>query len=138
MKLFCNILLGLCAVLAVALLVLQGFLLPALAGWVCVLLRIAGAVCLQLLLLRVTENRLVQAIPLMAAGALAVWGFFLYLTSPSWLGATFGSFLADYAAPLFGCCLVWLSGFLQPWLYRLRKRLKRRKKPAGKKKRPKK
>lgn len=133
MKLFCNILLGLLALLSILLLVFQGFLIPALATWLCVLLRLVGAICLQLLLLRTAQKKWIQALPAIAAGVMAVWGFFLWLTSPSWRGVTFTVFFGDYAMPLAGCALVWLLHVFKPQLRRTRKYLKRRiKKHIGK------
>lgn len=134
MKLLCNILLGICAALSIALLILQGFFIPILPGWACVLLRLLAAICVQYLLLRIAHNKTIQAIPVMITGILSVLGFFLYLTAPSWLGITFRIFLSEYAIFLFGCMLVWLLHFFQPQLRRLRKLLKRRMKKRRRKK----
>ena len=114
MKILWIILLGLGAAACAAVLVLQGFGLPPVSAGACVLLRIAGAVCLQWLFLRAFHKKAIQALPILAAALWSVWGFFLYLTSPSWRGATFGGFLSDYASYLLGCGLVWMMAFLIP------------------------
>ena len=97
-------------------------------------LKILGTLCCQWFFLRISRNRLVQAIPMMIAGILAVWGFFLYLTSPSWLHATFSNFVSDYALYLLICLGVMLLKWLIPRIWRsIRKAIrenKRKKKEA--------
>lgn len=137
MKIVADAILGLIAVLSVLALLFQGFLFPAMSAGLCLTLRIAAAVCVQWVFLHISEKKFIRAIPLMAASCLAVWGFFLYLTSPSWLGATFGLFLADYASPAFGCAFVLMVNALVPRLIRalvrrIRKRNRKKKaKPSA-------
>lgn len=133
MKILWNVLLGLGAAVSAAALLLQGFAFPALSASSLVLLRIAGGACLQWLFLRLWQRKPVQVIPALAAAVWAVWGFFLYLTSPSWRNATFGGFLADYTAYLGGCLLVcalaWLLPRLIPRIKKaIRKKLRKRQK----------
>lgn len=127
MKIVGNILLGIGAALCAGALLFQGFAFPSLSPAVLVLLRIAGAVCLQWLFLGLWQKTLVRAIPSMAAGCFAVWGFFLYLTSPSWRGATFGDLMADNFSYLGGCLLVYALAWLLPRLIpRIRKAIRRK------------
>lgn len=132
MKIFVNILLGLGAVLCAAGLLLQSFLFPALPDWADLLLRIGGAMLLQLLMLRLIKKKLVRYLPLMLSAAAASWGFFLLLTSPSWRGATTYDFLQDYASFLGGCLIVCIFAAVLPQikknLKKLRKQLRRRRK----------
>lgn len=135
MKILWNIVLGLLSVLSAAVLILQDFVLPALTPALSVILRLVMAVCVQTLFLRFFEKRIVQYIPILAAAVCTIWGFFLYLSSPSWVGVTFQSFLADYATFLLGCCLVWGASWLAPRLLpRIKKALKARKRAKKKKK----
>ena len=135
-KMIVNILLGFCAAAAVLVLVFQGFVIPAVSDTASLWLRLVGAVCCQWLVFRVFEKKLHRAVPLLLGALLAVWGFFLYLSSPSWLGTTFNSFLSDYVSPLFGCLLVWVLAWLLPPLRNILKNLlrvlKRRKKKKTK------
>ena len=85
------------------LVVFQGFAAPHLPTAVDALLRFCGALCVQLLALRLRRYYLLRNAPLFLAFLAAVWGLFLFLTSPSWAGATFGLFLADYVTPVLGC-----------------------------------
>lgn len=133
MKIVWNILLGFGAALSAAALLFQGFAFPALSPAVMVVLRIAGAACLQWLFLRLWPKKLIRAIPALIAGCFAVWGFFLYLTSPSWRGATFGDLMADNISYLGGCLLVFGLAWLLPRLIprvkkAIRKKLRKRKK----------
>lgn len=136
MKILWNILLGLLTVLSAAVLILQGFGLPALSPALCVILRILTAVFGQWLFLRLFQKKLLRAIPTLAAAMAAVWGFFLYLSSPSWVGATLKSLFADYVSFLLGCCLVWVFAWLMPRILprikKLLKSKKRRKKKTNK------
>ena len=66
-------------------------------------LRFAAAFCLQLLFCRIKAHRIVAAIPMAVALAIALWGGYLFLTSESWINATLGGYIADYVTMLFGC-----------------------------------
>ena len=136
MRILLNILLVLAALLSAAVLFLQGSVLPALASGLLLGLRILIAVLIQWLFLRVFRKKALRAIPVFVATLAVVWGFFLYLTAPSWLGATFKSFLSDYVSFLFGCGLVWAFSWLMarivPRIKRAR-RAKIRKKQKSKK-----
>ena len=135
MKLLWNILLGIAAFLSAAVLLLQGFALPAITPAVSVLLRICAAIAIQWLFLRLFRKKWLRALPILLTSVAAVWGFFLYLTSPSWRNATFGLFMADYASPALGCAAVWAMNWLLPRLIpRIRKAIKAAKKRRKKKK----
>ena len=118
MKLFVNILLCVCAAACAAALILQGFLFPALPEWADLLLRFGTGFFSQILLLRLTQKKLMRRLPLLLSGAAAVWGFFLLLTSPSWRGATTAGFLHDYVSFFGGCLLVCFFARIRPWLKR--------------------
>lgn len=133
MKLLLNILLGLAAAASLAVLFLQGFALPALTPLVSLLLRICAAFCIQWLFLRLFRKKWLQALPILLTSIAAVWGFFLYLTSPSWRNATLGAFVSDYASLALSCAAVWFLNWLLPRLIpRIKKAIK-----AGKKRRKK-
>lgn len=135
MKILWNIVLGLLSVLSAAVLILQDFVLPALTPTLSVILRLVMAVCVQWLFLRLFKKRVIVYIPSLAAAVCTVWGFFLYLSSPSWVGVTFKSFLADYVTFLLGCCLVWgVSRLIPRILPRIKKALKAKKRTKKKKK----
>lgn len=68
-----------------------------------IVLRFAAAFCLQLLLCRVRVHRIVAAMPIAACLVIALWGGYLFLTSDSWINATFGGYIADYVTMLIGC-----------------------------------
>jgi len=132
MKTLRNILLGLLSAACAAALLLQGFVIPELGFWPNLGLRIGVALFLQILMLCVSQKKLVRYIPLLVSAIAAVWGFFLLLTSPSWRKATVGGFLYDYVSFFAVCALVCGIHLAMPWLkgkYRqLRKHLRRRKK----------
>lgn len=127
MNIVWNVILGLGAAVSAAALLLQGFVFPALSTGVMVLLRILVAVCLQWLFLRLIQKKVLRCFPALAASCFACWGFFLYLTSPSWRNATFSDFMADYASWLGGCLLILLLGWLLPRLIpRLKKAIRKK------------
>lgn len=103
MKKLINFLLGVVFTVCMFLLTMQGFAAPTLPGFADLLLRIAAALCIQLLLLRISKKLWLRILPLALTALLAVWGFFLLLTSPSWVHATVWGFLADYVSPVIGC-----------------------------------
>jgi len=103
-----NFLLGVGFCICLYLLVFQGFAAPVLPPLLDFILRFVAAACIQYLSLRIARQELVRFLPLMLTFLLAVWGIFLFLTSPSWQNATLGSLLADYVTPLLGCCSAWL------------------------------
>lgn len=98
-----NLLLGFGFGICLYLLVFQGFAAPALPPLLDGVLRFVSAGCIQFLALRIGKHDLIRMVPFGLAFLLAVWGFFLFLTSPSWQNATFGDLFADYMTPLFGC-----------------------------------
>ena len=76
------------------------------------ILRVIPSLAVQVLLFRVGKWNIVKALPILLTGAEAVWGTYLYFTSPHWSNATFwGSLIADYVSP-FISCLVALAACL--------------------------
>ena len=83
-------------------------------GVMSIILRIIPSLAVQVLLFRVGKWNIVKALPVLLTGAGAVWGTYLYFTSPHWSNATFwGSLVADYVSPfisclvaLIACCLI--------------------------------
>ena len=70
------------------------------------ILRIIPALAIQILLCRIGRYIGVKVIPVLLTGVLAIWGTYLYFTSPHWDNATFGSLIADYVSPLICCFTV--------------------------------
>jgi len=74
-------------------------------GIMALILRIIPAIAVQALVCRICKSNIVRAIPTLFTGAFAVWGIYLYCTSPHWSNATVGDLIADYVSP-FVCCIV--------------------------------
>jgi len=72
------------------------------------ILRFAAAFCLQLLFCRLTENRLLRYLPLLSAGALALWGGWLYKTSSVWATAAPAGYVGGYCSPVMACAAAYL------------------------------
>ena len=119
MRILWNVLLGLAAATCAQALLFQGFALTAMSSKMILWLKILGTLCCQWFFLRISKKKVLQVIPLMAAGIVAVWGFFLYLTSPSWLHATFAHFVSDYALYLLICLGVLVLKWLLPRIWRV-------------------
>lgn len=126
MKIFFNTILGICAIACALLLLFQGFLFPALGDALNVTLRISLGIFSQWLFLGIARRPAVKAIPTMLFLAVAFWGFFLLLTMPGWLGATFGGFMANYASFLMGCLFLLAMAWFLPRLWRLIRTIIRR------------
>ena len=127
MKTVWNVLLSLTAAACALALLFQGFAFTALSPQLMLWLKILGTVCFQWFFLRISRKKVVQAIPLMVSGIVAVWGYFLYLTSPSWLHATFRHFLSDYALYALICLGVMVIKWLIPRIWRaVRKAIRER------------
>jgi len=125
MKIVWNILLGILSFLCVAVLVLQGFALPSLPRAALLWLRIGAVFFAQWLFARAFQKKWLRCLPLLLASLATVWGYFLYLTSPSWRNATFGNFMSDYASLVLGCCAYWVLRWLLPRLFpRIRRSVK--------------
>ena len=116
MDILWNVLLGICTVLSGATLLLQGFVLPDLTPRIDVLLRIGAAFFAQWLFFRACQKKALKFLPILIAALVTVWGYFLYLTSPSWRNATFGHFLGDYASFFLACAAFWGLRWLLPRL----------------------
>ena len=75
------------------------------------ILRVVSALSVQGLLCRVGKHNIIKAVPLILTVLLALWGTYLYFTSPHWANATFwGNLVADYISPFISCAVVY--GFL--------------------------
>jgi len=79
------------------------------------LLRVIPAAVLQYLFCRRANRPWVEAAPLLAASALALWGIFLFFTSAHWANATAWGLILDYCSPALAAAAVWLrTGYLRP------------------------
>ena len=76
-----------------------------------IILRIIPSVTVQVLLCRVNSLNIVKVMPSLITGAFALWGTYLYFTSPHWNNATVSELIADYVSP-FICCIVVLITYL--------------------------
>ena len=100
-----NLALGAVFVCSLLLLFGQGMAFPYFSPFTVFLLHILPALSIQWLLCRVSQSALVRGLPLLLTTALALWGLWLFLTSPHWSHATLGGYLADYVSPAMGCAL---------------------------------
>lgn len=107
MRTLFNLFLGAIFLVCLVLLWFQGFVFPALSPILSLLLRCLAASSFQWLVCRTALRRYTRVIPMLLCSILCIWGFFLFLTSPSWQNATFSDFLFDYAAPTLSCGLVY-------------------------------
>ena len=71
-----------------------------------VILRVIPSLAVQVLLCRIGKQSLVKAIPALLTGVWALWGTYLYFTSPHWSNATFFDLIADYVSPFICCAAV--------------------------------
>ncbi len=78
-----------------------------------VILRVIPSFAVQALLFRVGRWNIVKVLPILIAGVFAVWGTYLYFTSPHWRNATFwGGLIADYVSPFISCLTALIACFL--------------------------
>ena len=75
-------------------------------GIMALILRIIPAIAVQALVCRISQSKIVRAIPALLTGAFAAWGTYLFFTSPHWINATAGDLIADYVSPFIGCIAV--------------------------------
>ena len=108
MRQFCNFLLAVILGVSVYLMAFEGFTAPEIPTAGDAILRFLAALCLQLLTLRTGRKELVRFAPIILSFFMVVWGFFLFLTSPSWQGSVFSAALAEYLMPILGCTAAWL------------------------------
>ena len=96
-------------VLCVSLFVLlmQGFALPSIGAALNFILRLAAAASAQVLFCVNMRQPWLRIIPLVLTAGFAMWGGWLFLTSDSWVNATFWDYFADYCTPTFGCALAY-------------------------------
>ncbi len=77
------------------------------------ILRMIPSLSAQILLCRAGKNAWVSAIPVVVTGALALWGTYLYFTSPHWENATIGGLISDYVSPFICCAAVLAVYFIK-------------------------
>lgn len=95
----------LCASLFV--LLMQGLGLPPIGSVLDFILRIVAAASAQVLFCVNIKQPWLRIIPLILTVAFAMWGGWLFLTSDSWVNATFWDYFADYCTPTLGCALAY-------------------------------
>lgn len=74
-------------------------------------LRVVPSVCIQLLFCRSAHTKLIGLLPLLLTAAGALWGLWLFCSSPDW-ACTFGQYLSDYASPAISCAMI-------HWIYQV-------------------
>lgn len=77
-----------------------------------ILLRVTAGFCGQLFFCRRRWNLLIRQFPLLVTALLALWGGWLFCTSPAWSSATFSGYFWDYGSPALACGaarLVWAA-----------------------------
>ena len=102
----------LCASLFV--LLMQGFVLPSIGPVLDLILRIVAAASAQVLFCVNIKQPWLRSIPLILTIAFALWGGWLFLTSDSWVNATFGEYFADYCIPALGCAVAYIMFLVFP------------------------
>lgn len=86
----------------------QDLVFPTFGTILTLILHIIPALCIQILMCRTSWHPALKALPLILTTCFALWGFWLYMTSPSWQNATLGRYFADYVSPAISCALVWI------------------------------
>ena len=77
------------------------------------ILRVIPSVAVQLLFCRMFKSNIVKTLPALLTGVFAVWGTYLFFTSPHWSNATFwGSLIADYVSPFISCLIALITCLL--------------------------
>ena len=77
------------------------------------ILRVILSLAVQVLLYRVGKWNIIKVLPILIAGAFAMWGTYLYFTSPHWSNATFwSSLIADYVSPFISCLVALIACLL--------------------------
>ena len=99
-------------VCSLAVLLLQGFGLPPISSTANLVLRILAAAAAQVLFCVNFKQDWLRAVPLVLTVAFALWGGWLFLTSDSWVNATFSDYFADYCTPALGCFVVYVFTFV--------------------------
>ncbi|MBO5785153.1 MAG: hypothetical protein J6R05_03685 [Bacteroidaceae bacterium] len=102
--------------LVAAVIVPVAFLFWPFAEWnnvMSVILRVIPSVAMQVLFCQMCKPNIVKTIPALLMGAFAVWGTYLFFTSPHWSNATFwGSLIADYVSPFIACLVALIACLL--------------------------
>jgi len=79
------------------------------SGTAIVLLRVIAAFSAQMLSFRMFKSSGLKLLPLLLTVLLALWGGWLFATSPAWANATFFGYVLDYCSPALACAVVCLS-----------------------------
>lgn len=81
-----------------------------------VLLRVTAAFCTQMGFCRRGWKLPVRLLPLLGASLLALWGGWLFCTSPAWADASFAGYFWDYCSPALACAAAWfVHRLLRTW-----------------------
>ena len=91
-----------------AILLFQGFAMPAISGFTAAIMKILAAAALQVIFILNIKNRILRCLPLVFFAGLALWGAWLLLTSEHWKSVSVIEYAADYCTPLLGSALVFL------------------------------
>ena len=77
------------------------------------ILRVIPSVAVQLLFCRMFKSNIVKTLPALLTGVFAVWGTYLFFTSPHWSNATFwDSLIVDYVSPFISCLIALITCLL--------------------------
>jgi len=66
-------------------------------------LRVIAALCTQTLFCVLGLPKVMKLLPFIGALCLALWGAWLYFTSPHWIRATLWDLTVDYVSPAIAC-----------------------------------
>jgi len=78
-----------------------------------VLLRITAAFFAQMYFCRRNWNLPVRLLPLLGTSLLALWGGWLFGSSPAWADASFAGYFWDYCSPTLACAAAWAVVWLR-------------------------
>ena len=104
-----NMVAGIVLCVSLFVLLMQGFALPSIGAASNFLLRIVAAASAQILFCANIKQTWLRIIPIVLTAACALWGGWLFLTSDSWVNATFWGYFADYCTPTLGCAVTYCA-----------------------------
>ena len=102
-----------CFILSLILFCLVLWLVPGRHPLLDLLIRILPALFAQLLLSSITPLKAVRAVPFVLTSLFALWGIYLYNTSPAWIYATLSDLLIDYVSPAAACGITFILSLLK-------------------------
>lgn len=86
------------------------------SGTTLVLLRATAAFCAQMFFCRRGWRLPVRLLPLLGTSLLALWGGWLFCTSPAWGNAAFAGYFWDHCSPALACGAAWVGQrLLRTW-----------------------